>query len=746
MLQYEPVRIPPAAQKKAEVTLLLAPSGDPSAGLVALEPEPANESTTWKLPRRVSVVALVYGPQGLSMRKVKSMMEKDQEVLSQLADYADQTSEVGALVEALDTSEQSGAGMNAALRGFSSRYGVAMPKLDQHAATNEQASALLGALLPAMGALDPLTSPSSAVMQQSAGLAAAVAGLFFGSPVGLAAGGASLFQSMRLMLFPDTEFRSAIAQSASADNLSLCSKNQTGKSHTRVAYLWAHRLPELTRPALSIPPIHVAIGAKPEVPVHPEQGAKSVARLRDWRLVAAKGNEAFPVPVTFASSGEKLELDLSHTKAAPGEYHLQAAWDWDEVTVTGNLFLHPYGNLKAARLTSESRDRLIEGSGVVRLKLVGADFEFLDKLELHRPGMRPAPPIDLPFLLPAGKHGGEQDSLDAEVDTSKLPAGQYRLLLAQSAAPPAELPVTVLPPNPRIQNLPLRANVGEAQQTLELRGSGLDRIEKIGSDAGQVDLSPSQSGDEREIVIHLASKAKQADRFGLQLKVQGLESPLTVSDAIEVRGPRPRITSARKSYPPDFGLALNDEELPVGAPASFSLSAANAGSAPLVEVSCASSAELRQRLRLAAGDRSGGARLDQAGEGTLFLSLDPGTVGRSGCLMQARVLTSDGASEAYTLGRVLRVPRIEQFTLTDQKIGEDKYAGLLKGEDLDTIEQAGWDPSHPVPVQGIPIPVAAEPQKQSLKIALPWPAPAPHAPVYVWLRGENKGRATGVKY
>jgi hypothetical protein len=92
------------------------------------------------------------------------------------------------------------------------------------------------------------------------------------------------------------------------------------------------------------------------------------------------------------------------------------------------------------------------------------------------------------------------------------------------------------------------------------------------------------------------------------------------------------------------------------------------------------------------------------------------------------------------------VPRIEQFVLTDRKLSDAVYAGTLKGDDLDTIAQTGWDAQHGLPVESIPDAIAGEPQKQLLKIALPWPAPAPHAPVFVWLRGESQGRATGVKY
>ena len=747
-LEYEPVHIPPAVKEKAEVALLLAPSGDASAQLVALAPRPAGKPAEWKLPRDVSVVGLVYGPQGLSMRKVKSLMEKNQEVLSQLADYADKTSEVGALVEALQSSEQSGISMSAALAGFSSRYGVAMPRLDQHAPTNQQASTLLSALLPAMNSFDPLTSSSSAVMQQSAGLATAVAGLFFGSPVGLVAGGASLFQNMRLMMFPDTEFRSTFAQASTSDDLALCAKSQTNKSRTRVAYLWAHRPPELVTPSLEVPsPAHVPIGSKSIVKVHVEKGLKAVGRLRDWRLVPAKGSQSFEVPVTVAEAGEALQLDLSKTKAEPGEYHLKAFWDWDDLQVPGDVYLHPYGNLKLAKLTADSRDRLVEGGGRVPLKLEGADFEFIEKVELQKAGAHTAPPLAMPFTLPLGKRGGYQQSMEAELNPAGLAPGQYRVILAQSDGVPHEIPVTVLPPNPKIDNLPLLVNLGETQQKLSLRGSGLDRVEKITTDAGEIDLAalPAKS-DAREAIFKLGGKAQKDERFAVQMKVQGIESLLLVPDAIETLGPRPRIMSVRKSYPQNFGVALDADEIPAGATASFALSVAHAGSAPVVDVSCADPGEVRQKLHLAAGDRSAGARLDMAGEGMLFLLLDPGTVGRSGCKLEARASSSDGSSDPYPLGCILRVPRIEQFVLTDQKLSDGVYAGTLKGEDLDTIEQAGWDAQYGLPVVSIPSPVPEEPQKQVLKIALPWPAPAPHAPVFVWLRGESKGRATGVKY
>jgi hypothetical protein len=136
-----------------------------------------------------------------------------------------------------------------------------------------------------------------------------------------------------------------------------------------------------------------------------------------------------------------------------------------------------------------------------------------------------------------------------------------------------------------------------------------------------------------------------------------------------------------------------------------------------------------------------------AGEGVLFFALDPGTVGQSGCPLQARVtVPATGVSKPVPLGRVVRLPRIAEFRLTDEKLGDSIYAGAIEGLDLETIARTGWDDQNGLPVEALPTTSGAEPQRQTLKIALPWPAPSPHAPLFIWLRGESQGRPTGVKY
>ena len=236
--------------------------------------------------------------------------------------------------------------------------------------------------------------------------------------------------------------------------------------------------------------------------------------------------------------------------------------------------------------------------------------------------------------------------------------------------------------------------------------------------------------------------------FAENLKVQGLEQPLNIPDAIEIEGPRPKIRSVQKSLAGDPGVQIAKDELPAGTAAGLVLNVDHIDSEgqPSLRLGCANG-NLRQALTLSPGEPSGGATLSSAGPGALYLSVDPGTVGYAGCTLTATVvLDSEGHSDPFVLGRVIRVPQLEKFELTSEKVGDSSYAGTLEGRDLDVIEMTGWDAEHGVPVESIPTPVPGDPTRQTLRVVLPWPAPAPHAPLYVWLRGESRGRKTAVTY
>ena len=646
-------------------------------------------------------------------------------------------------MQELADAEQLGGGADAALKGFSSQYGVDLPKLNTRTSSDQQAVLLLKTMLPASNTYDPLAT-RSAQAQQSGGLAASVAGLFFGNPVGLAVGGAALFQNLKTAMFPGTEFRSAFVLAGDKDAMALCTKNPAPKSKTRIAYLWAYSTPQLKKPVVSLVGTpHLPLGSKSTVALKLGKGsvANELGRARDWRLTPLSGGASVPVAVRSTSEG-LLEIDLSKTSAHAGDDQLAATWDWDQL-IAGTVHLHPYGDFTHVMLAPSKRDRLIEGNGKVSVDLKGADFEFLEKVAFVS-SARGATPVELGFTLPLGKRTGTQSSVTVNVDTAKQ--GAYRLLLTQSDGVAHEVPVTIQPPNPKLSNLPIHVNMGETREAILLQGSGIERIEAVSTDVGEVSGGPDAHGWSGELA--LKTGLAKGQRFPLRLKVRGLDSPVTVPDAIEIVGSRPIVQSVRKSMASALGIEISADELPAGTTVGLVLTVTHMrdASRPRLQLDC-ESGELRHALTLVPGESSGGASLAFAGAGALYLSVDPGTVGYADCRLAATVLQEpEGRSDLFVLGRVIRVPHLDKFTLTTEKVGDSSYAGILEGRDLDVIENAGWDAQHGVPVESIPTPVPGDPARQTLRLVLPWPAPEPHAPLYVWLRGEQTGRKTAVAY
>jgi len=837
-LKYEPIHIPDVIKDKAQIAILLVPAPTPSSedgehgaaellaalpiaatpsgsvgsksasatqgtasreenskskqrDLVVLEARPAKSPAAWVIPTRASIVGVVFGPHGLDVKKVSSLVEKNEDLIPELADYAQQTATVEALVQTLSQVEQSpapGTDLNAALRGFSASYALAIPKLDTTAPTNQQATQLLEAVLPSLSSYDPLTSERAAVVAQSTGLASSVAALFFGTPVGLAAGGAALFENLRIMVFPDTDFHSAFTQPVASNGLALCSKDQKLKPRTRPAYLWMLRVPDAAAPKASLAAIEsLPLGWKSTVKVACANSSqlKSLGRVRDWELVSSGHAAEIPVTVKLGEPDDDLELDLSHAKLPEGQYRLAAKWDWEPIEVKGEIDLRPFADFSRAKLSPDSEDRLVEGAGLVRIQLTGADFEFVNKVTLlpssATPGLSLAVlktsaasdgpagtageaassvsgmieaegwPKGLPFTFPQAKGGGEDTILETEIDTSHLRPGSYVLKLTQTNGSTHDFAMLVHPPNPTLSNFPLRANLGERQQTFALEGTGLERIEGLSCEGATWVLAPvppdANNLQERKATIKLLPQVKKGETLDASMKVLELHSPLKISDVLRVVGPRPKITGVSESTSQIADVALRQGEIAAGAPASFAIQTENAGSYPTFDLSCAQEADVKKPFSLHPGDRIGSAQLDFAGEGTLFLAVDPGLVGRPGCQLQASLTVEEtGASEPYTLGRIIRLPHIEKFTLSDEQAGNHLFSGRLVGQELQAIEKTGWDDKNGYPVQGIPIPDAGEPPIQTLKIELPWPPPSPRAPLYVWLRGETQGRMTQARF
>ncbi|MGA3327671.1 MAG: hypothetical protein ABSF45_24695 [Terriglobia bacterium] len=786
-VKYEPLHIPPAFRDKAKIALILvavpkAESKDEAKGkaekgkedndkeqtgkeelkeakqdIHVLEALLAKDPQEWNVPARASVVGVVFGPHGLDVKKVSSLVDKNPDLIPELTEYAEQTAKVGALVEALTEYQQQPdptRNVNAALAGFGNNYNVAIPRIDAAASPNQQAAVLLQATMPSLQTFDPITSSPAGMVAQSAGLAGAVATMFFGSPVGLAAGGAALFLNMRTLVFPDTDFRSAFAQPFETSGLALCAKNEAPKPRTREAYLWMMRVPNADAPAGALAETaHVPLGGRSALKVSfaKAEDSRLLLRAHGWELVSATDHADVPLKVQVGTPDDSLDLDLTRTKLPPGEYHLAALWDWEPLQVKGDVELRPLGDFSKARVTQDSADRLVEGTGAVKVQLAGTDFEFVEKVAMAKAGDKKATPKEITFDLPKGKAQGDQESMEAEVDTSAWSADSYRLILTQTNGSSHDVALVIHPPNPTLEDLPLRANLGESQQTEVLRGARLERITRFTTPDAVWELAAvkpdSRDLKERKATLKLQATAHRGELAAASVSVQDIQAPLTFAGALEVAGPRPKIAGVSLSLAQQPDVHLSDGEIPAGGAISFSLLTHNLDAHPTLNLTCANEDFIKAPLIMHPGDRTSSAQLDFAGEDGLFLSVDPGVVGQSGCQLAGTIATdSAGSSDPTVLGRVIRLPRIEKFALTEEKLGPTLYAGSLTGLDLQIIEKTGWDAKTGFSVQGIPTPVPGNSQEQTLKVELPWPPPSPHAPIDVWLRGETTGRLTDVKY
>ncbi|MDE3181413.1 MAG: hypothetical protein KGM47_17355, partial [Acidobacteriota bacterium] len=319
---------------------------------------------------------------------------------------------------------------------------------------------------------------------------------------------------------------------------------------------------------------------------------------------------------------------------------------------------------------------------------------------------------------------------------------------AQAEGNSQSVPLIVHPADPKIDNLPLMANLDQGSQVVTLRGTGLERIEQITSKNSAWQLAPATGGGRaRKATIRLGPGLNSGETIDAAMSVTGIHTPVNLPGALRVAPPRPAISSVSESFPKSGGVALRAGEIPAGSAVSFALRTDHVEGEPTLAISCSDSSDTKRPLTLQPGNMNGQAQLDYAGEGVLFLSLTPGLVGQSGCALTATLSTaSAGASIPKRLGSVIRLPQIEKFSLSDKKIGGSLYEGTLVGQNLQMIAMTGWNPSRGYSVEGIPTPVPGSTDEQTLQITMPWPPPSPSAPVYIWLRGENQGRRTSAVY
>ncbi len=747
---YRPI-LRASETRKGEVSIVLIPAvREPDQDhLTVLPPKPANQPAEWQIPSKSSVAAFVYGPAGLNRNKVKTFLSKDDELVAQLADYAEKTQQTEALIQALSSDASSGETVNAAFRGFASQYGMST-SINRTQPTDQQMVLALRTLNPAVAGYDPISSTdSSQRFGQTASLATSVAALFFGSPVGLAAGGTAMLMEMRSMAFPNTVFRSSFAQTIPDDGLGLCGRRDAVPAHTKVAYLWATRIPNIGPPHIVIgKAATLAAGMKAPIPVEipSDTDRKYLSRARKWTLEPEqKGGKSIPVPLHEMADPKTLEIDLTKAAAPPGRYYLVADWDWERFEVTGAVTVAALSDFEKTRLEGASQDRLVTKSGRVPVTLDGSDFEFVTKVELAKPGDKFFTALPVPFALPEGFRQGAQAHMDVQVNTSDLDPGDYRLMVTQADGKPHAVPMAILPSPPKIDNLPVLMNRGDASREITLKGERLNLFAEVKSPDVKVVLEPPNSdGTERKATVRVNADATVGQTFDLQAYVENRHEPIDLPRAVKIVGPRARITDSRLSLPPSVDVALKPGELPSGYPLSALLHVTDWAANDALALECRDDAQ--SRLVLAAGVKSGTASVERLAAGELFVTFDDSTF-PNGCTLVALAGappdTIEGAG--YELGRIVRVPRIQSLQVVEEQGGSGQLDATLTGEGLELIERIGWDPDHGTPVPELPSPIPGEGQKQNLRIPLPAGSVPADAPLYVWLRGESTGRASVVR-
>ncbi len=736
-IHYSPI-LRSGEVRKGEVTIVLVPAVPQADGpnLIILESKKADRPNVWTVPMRTSVVAYVYGPSGLVRRKVKSFLNKDHELIAQLADYAEKTAQAESLLAALASPASSSVAVTSALQGFSSRYGMTA-QIDRNASTEAQALTMFRTLNPtlASASYDPISSTQTgAAFAQTAGLATTVAAFFFGSPVVLAAGGTAMAMQVGSMAFPNAEFRSSFAQPLQGNGLGLCGQRRAPAPHTKVAYIWATRVPNVGAPNLKVGSAnHVLAGGKSPVPIGAtDMDWRFTERARNWKLVASDG-VATSIRATKLGPMRSFEIDVP-ADLNPGNYRMSADWDWEEFTIDGNIVVERAPDLTKARLAAASQDQLVTRTGKVAVTLEGADFDFVTKAEIEQVGDRFSVPSEVRFLLPQGLRHGPQRRMDLQIDASVLDAGMYTLSLTQTNGLKMAVPIKVLPPPPVIRNLPLGLNQGEAVATFQLNGERLQLIEKIEVVKGQVTLGQSGS-EERNLTVNLSTDIPAGTSLAAKVFIRDRSQPLIVPDAFQVTGPRPKILNLSLSGTPASDVELDRDELPGGAYLSAMLQVTGLRPDSAIRLQCAEGNTTHVTLKL--GQRYGAVSLQQAGQDKVFLSFDSG-VWLNGCALQAIATNGvNGESEPFALGRIVRVPKIEGITFLPE-------GARLIGQGLETIERVGWSTDQMETVTALPVFSAANVDRQTLDVCL-LPPLAEEARLVVWLRGDTKPRLTRIR-
>src|SRR5262249_25105012 len=153
------------------------------------------------------------------------------------------------------------------------------------------------------------------------------------------------------------------------------------------------------------------------------------------------------VKVEPGSTTDTLTLDLTQTTVPLGRYGLEATWDWTRMRVAGDVVVGEFADLSSTIIPPPSQDRLIAGSGQVKIDLAGVASGFVTHGPRGR-GVGPTPPVALSLRAPAASNPASPAQVT--IDTRPLYRGPYFLTLTQLNGVSQAVPVAVHPALPTL--------------------------------------------------------------------------------------------------------------------------------------------------------------------------------------------------------------------------------------------------------------------------------------------------------
>lgn len=193
-----------------------------------------------------------------------------------------------------------------------------------------------------------------------------------------------------------------------------------------------------------------------------------------------------------------------------------------------------------------------------------------------------------------------------------------------------------------------------------------------------------------------------------------------------------------------MAIAIRADELPAGVTLNALLDVKNIEPGGVLRLACSDGSGQAASLHI--GEQTAHWNLEQISPDQLFLAFDTSGL-PAGCQLQAVIDNGRGSSsQPFPLAHILRVPRIDSFTVSQDPLPQNSVrAYQLTGQNLEMIEKLGWDEANPVEVSGLPAPLPGPGLQQSITVNLLDP-PTSDAPLYLWLRGDNKGRVASIMW